>query len=117
MEMLPVPKRTQKRSRVFLAADVDFGGCRLRSRIRDISRTGALLEAETPPAVGTAVEVSCGDSKVAARVVWSDGPRFGVEFDAPLPPGFLDDQLLPNLKVSAPRTYRSNDPNGPEDRD
>jgi hypothetical protein len=104
---LTVPKRDEKRSRVFLAAQVDSGAGRTDARIRDISTTGALLESDDPPRAGDNVRVECGTTVLEAHVVWVERGWFGVEFDTPLLVTRLVDGDGAKLKVSAPRGYRS----------
>jgi hypothetical protein len=110
MTALTVSKREPKRSRVFLSALVDSGTGPVDARIRDISASGALLESETLPESGKAVDVTCGDTTVHGRVAWADRGWFGVEFDNPLTAEHLIDPFGAKLSVSAPRTYRSSDP-------
>lgn len=110
MNALTVPKRDDKRSRVFLSAEVDSGSGPVAVRIRDISRTGALLESDFAPAGGDTVTLSCGTTSLPARVAWADRGWFGVEFDKPLLVGKLVDSTGTKLQVSAPRTYHSGEP-------
>lgn len=107
MNALTIPKREEKRSRVFLSAQLDAGAGPVDARIRDISRTGALLESETAPAPGSSVELKCGSVNLQARVAWVERGWFGVEFETPLLMARLVDETGSKLKVSAPRTYRS----------
>jgi hypothetical protein len=109
MQPLTVPKRDQKRSRVFLVAEVDCGRGPIVAHIRDISRSGALVEANPAPEPRTVVRLTCGDTTVEGRVAWSEDKHFGVEFSTPLLMGDLMDATGAKLKVSAPRTYRSCD--------
>ena len=109
MQRLTVSKRDPKRSRVFLLARVDAGSGPFEVRIRDISRSGALLEASVAPDAGAAVRLTCGGTHLDGRVAWSDDGCFGVEFETPLLVGKLIDETGSNLKVSAPRTYRRGD--------
>lgn len=107
MNALTVPKRDEKRSRVFLAAEVEFGGQCVAARVRDISITGALLESDFTPALGHSINIRCGDSKLDARVAWIDRCWFGVEFDETLEMTDLVDNSGARLAVSAPRNYRA----------
>ena len=109
MQPLTVAKREPKRSRVFLDAQVDSGGGPAEARIRDISRTGALLESEVSQQVGAHVRLTCGGATVDGRVAWADEGCFGLEFDTPLLAGKLIDQSGSKLSVSAPRSYRRSD--------
>jgi hypothetical protein len=110
MGALTVPKRDQKRSRVFLSAHVDSGTGPIAARIRDISRTGALVEADFAPAGGETLELVCGSTTLQARVAWADRGWFGVEFFTPLLVGDLVDAAGTKLKVSAPRAYHASEP-------
>lgn len=105
-----VPKRDDKRSRVFLSAHVDAGTGPVAARIRDISRTGALLESELTPKEGETVELTCGSTVLRARVAWADRSWFGVEFFTPLVVGDLVDATGAQLQVAAPRNYHAGEP-------
>jgi hypothetical protein len=105
MNALTFPKREPKRSRVFLSAQVDAGSGSMPVRIRDISRTGALLESDFAPKGGDTLELTCGTTVLRARVAWADRGWFGVEFFTPLVIGDLVDAAGTKLAVSAPRTY------------
>ena len=109
MQPLTVAKREPKRSRVFLDAQVDSGSGPAAARIRDISRTGALLESPSLQQVGANVRLACGGVHLAGRVAWAEDGCFGLEFDTPLLVGKLVDQAGSKLSVSAPRSYRSSD--------
>lgn len=109
MQPLTVPKREPKRSRVFLAAHVDSGSGPVDARVRDISRSGALLESATAQQAGASVRLICGDVHVDAHVAWAEDGCFGLEFQTPLLVGELIDQSGSKLNLSAPRSYRRTD--------
>ena len=102
-----VPKREEKRSRVFLVARVDAANGLQDARVRDISRNGALLESDVTPAFGESIQVKCGRTTLQSRVAWVDRGWYGVEFETPLVMRQLVDEAGTKLKVSAPRNYRS----------
>lgn len=99
-------KRTPPRSRVYVIACLCSRDGWEQVRLRDLSRTGALVEATNAPPVGSTVRLVRGSTTVEARVAWTDSTWFGVEFTEPLKTGFLVNQLKEHLKVSAPRWYR-----------
>jgi len=105
MNALTFPKREPRRSRVFLCAQVNAGHGPVAARIRDISRTGALLESDFAPGGGDTLELVCGATTLRARVAWADRGWFGVEFFIPLAAGDLVDAAGAKLAVSAPRNY------------
>ena len=107
MNAVTIPKREEKRSRVFLAAQVVSGSGRVDARIRDISKTGALLESDLTPQADECIQLKCGSTMLLARVAWVERGWFGIEFDTPLLMTRLVDEGGAKLKVSAPRTYRS----------
>jgi hypothetical protein len=109
VQPLTVPKREPKRSRVFLVAQVDSGTGPVEARIRDISRSGALLESDAVPEAGAGVRLTCGGAHLDARVAWAEDGCFGLEFETPLLVGKLIDQSGSKLNVSAPRGYRRGD--------
>ena len=100
-----IQKRTAKRSRMLLSAVLEDAAGQHEVRIRDVSTEGALLEVSASPSVEEQVQLTCGDSTLAGRVVWVDGSWCGIEFLEPLK-GSLVDHLGNRLKVSAPRAYR-----------
>jgi hypothetical protein len=102
-----IPKRDDKRSRVFLSAQVDAGSGPAPARVRDISRTGALLESDFAPRGGDTIQLTCGSTELRARVAWADRGWFGVEFFTPLVVGDLVDARGAKLQVSAPRSYHA----------
>ena len=63
----------------------------VEARVRDISRTGALLEANITLEAGGQVRLTCGGTHLDARVAWADEGCFGLEFDTPLLVGKLID--------------------------
>lgn len=110
MQSLTVAKREPKRSRVFLVAQIKSGAGSAEARVRDISRSGALVQCDQPQQVGASVRMICGGVQLDARVAWADEGCFGLEFETPLLVGSLVDQSGSKLSVSAPRSYRRGRP-------
>jgi hypothetical protein len=52
--------------------------------LRDISITGAMVEAGRLPAQGVDVLLQRGEMEIFSEVVWVDGRRAGLEFETPL---------------------------------
>jgi len=101
-----IQKRKARRSRVLLSASLESATGRQEVRIRDISITGALLEAEYPPPMGARITLTCGDSSLKGKVAWSDEVLLGVEFTEPLTGSMLADAEGRKLQLAAPRSYR-----------
>jgi PilZ domain-containing protein len=76
--------RRNKRSLVLIAAKVRTKQGAVEVRLRNLSRNGALLEADVPPAEGTEVVFERGDTIAEARVAWVSKQRFGIQFDRPI---------------------------------
>lgn len=108
MKVAPAPKRPERRSRVYLDAQLTKDGELMAVKLRDVSQDGVLIEASLPPAAGTTVQLRYADTVVDGCVAWTDSSWFGVRFDQPLTAGSLLEQASPRLKVSAPRNYRRN---------
>ena len=73
-------KRTAKRARVLLAAKLRTATGEVDARLRDLSQKGALIECNQRLAIDDQVTFVRGDTVVPARVAWSGGNRFGLEF-------------------------------------
>lgn len=73
-------KRATKRARVLLAAKLQTKHGEIDARLRDLSRTGALVECHEVPKVGTEIVFVRGQISVPARVAWTAKDRVGLEF-------------------------------------
>ena len=63
-------------------------------RVRDLSISGAKLEAKIPPPIGTDVHLLHETLEIRCRVTWIDGDYFGVEFHFPLDPSEIPAGIL-----------------------
>lgn len=71
--------------------------------IVDLSRRGAGLQAASPPARGSYVEIRRGDHVLVARVVWSRRHRFGVVTQDELPvESIVADRAAPRAPPAGP---------------
>lgn len=77
-------RRRAPRLRVLLAAALDTEAGERAARIRNLSRTGALIEAEAALAVGERVTLRRGKTVAPADVVWAAGGRYGLHFVEPI---------------------------------
>lgn len=93
----PLARRGAQRHRVLMAARLITIAGEHEVRLRDLSGTGALAEGDVPPA-GTDVVLRRGRTEVFATIIWSDGRRGGLAFDAPLAPA----DLFAHLRGGAP---------------
>lgn len=82
-------KRTARRARVLLSAKLHTPQGEYEARLRDISRTGALIESPALVKPGATVTFERGTSRVPATVAWSDGYRIGLAFEQPINEGEL----------------------------
>jgi hypothetical protein len=64
-------------------------GAPFRAHLLDISCSGALAHADTPPLPDARLRIDVMGFSLAARVMWVNAKRFGIRFDALL----SDDQL------------------------
>lgn len=98
--------RTAKRARVLLSAKLHTPVGVHDARLRDLSRTGALVESSALVKPGMDVTFERGDTRIAAKIAWSDGYRIGLAFEQPINEG----ELLVHIKrakpaVAAPVSY------------
>ena len=77
-------QRSAKRARVLLAAKLHTPAGSHDARLRDISRSGALIESPAIVRAGLAVTFERGASRVPATVAWASGLRIGLAFDHPI---------------------------------
>ncbi len=75
-------KRSDPRRNIFVAAVLNHDGASTPVRVRNMSRSGALVECAAPPAVQSAVRLCRGSLNVRGSVVWLRGARAGIRFDA-----------------------------------
>src|SRR3954465_7697335 len=78
--------RVETRSNLFVMAALYTGGGSVPVRIRNMSASGALVEAADLPAVGTQVRLSRGSISVTGEIVWADKQKAGMHFDSPTAP-------------------------------
>lgn len=74
-------RRSELRSSVFLAASLQFGPVSLPVRVRNISASGALIEAFNLPAPGTRVRLQRGRLEVSGELGWRDLHLGGLTFE------------------------------------
>lgn len=113
--MSPVLTREQRqlrRTRVFLKGQLHSAAGFEVVRVRDISRSGALLEVMNAPAADSTVHFKFENISVDARVVWRKGSWCGIHFEQMLSTDPIEASRA-GLQVSAPRTYRSDQPQLP----
>lgn len=73
-------KEAAPRFKVFLPAEMRTGSSVHRVHLLDLSVSGALVHAATPPEVGSIVDIICSQQPRKARVIWVRARRFGVRF-------------------------------------
>jgi FKBP-type peptidyl-prolyl cis-trans isomerase 2 len=102
---LTTPKRSPKRSPLFLRGRLKCGADAQEVRIRDVSVDGALVDVSHSLPADQEVILVCGHSCLRGRIACADEGRVGIEFLEPLAGETLVDSLQQGMKVSAPRRY------------
>ncbi|MDQ3143787.1 MAG: PilZ domain-containing protein [Pseudomonadota bacterium] len=74
--------RIAPRTNMFIAAVLHAAGGSCPVRIRNLSRSGALVEAAVLPPPGSAIALVRGAFRVTGTIVWNVGPRCGLRLDA-----------------------------------
>jgi hypothetical protein len=73
-------RRVFERSIVLVRAMLETEKGDIRVFLRNLSRSGALIDTSEELPIGSIVTLHCGKSVVASRVVWARRPRFGLVF-------------------------------------
>jgi hypothetical protein len=73
-------RRVFERSIVLVRASLTTEEGEKRVFLRNLSRSGALIDTADELPIGTVVTLHCGKSEVPARVVWAKKPRYGLAF-------------------------------------
>lgn len=76
--------RVESRSNIFVMATMYAAGGSIPVRVRNMSRTGALVEAPALPQAGTVVRLSRGSLTALGNVMWAGDGRAGLRFDGPV---------------------------------
>jgi len=77
-------QRTDERNHMFVVAVLYADGGSVPIRIRNMSRSGALIECAAIPAEGSPVRLSRGSLCVRGSVAWQTEDRAGIRFDGPV---------------------------------
>jgi hypothetical protein len=73
-------RRVFERSIVLVRAMLETEQGQVRVFLRNLSRSGALIDTSEELPIGSIVTLHCGKSVVPSRVVWARRPRFGLAF-------------------------------------
>lgn len=76
--------REHARKNMFLTAVLDTPSGRCTARVRNMSATGALIEAAMVPAKGAPVKLLRGSLQVIGHIAWSASGQCGVRFKSPV---------------------------------
>lgn len=92
--------RKQARSSLFVGAVMRTGEKQAPVKIRNMSVDGAMVEADSTPAIGAQVEVLRGKLCAKATIMWSADGRCGLRFASPV---IVKDWLAPPAKAEQNR--------------
>ena len=99
--------RKNRRSHVFLKAELELGGRTVEVKLRNLSADGALIEGDDLPVEGSQLLFRKGDLKIPGRVAWLRDHRAGVSFAQKLAP----EQLMRHIPTPKPKSLpKSNRP-------
>lgn len=75
-------KRKLRRTRVLKAATISFGRSAISCRVRNLRKSGAMLDVESPLGVPRefTLVISSDDVRYECRIVWVRERRLGVSF-------------------------------------
>jgi hypothetical protein len=86
MNYAPEDPRRSPRSKVFLAATLEFGDRTVPVTLRDLSEHGALIETEGGLTAECEVWFHRNELRVHGQVAWVDGKHAGIAFSRALKP-------------------------------
>jgi len=87
MDTPPAPNnRLEARSNIFVMAALYVSGGSTPVRVRNMSRSGALIEAAVLPVAGTQVRLARGSISVTGEIIWVDKQKAGLRFNAATSP-------------------------------
>ena len=93
-------RRAHKRTRMFISVTLSSASCTSKVRVRDISASGSLVEAEELPAVGERIKLRHHDCVASGVVVRRERTQAGIHFDRPINPvGWLPNKSHSQLMV------------------
>ena len=79
LSALPIVRRAE-RTHLFLVATLTFGRASVAVRVRNLSATGALIEAASLPPVGSTITLSRAGLDVFGTIVWAESGKAGLTF-------------------------------------
>lgn len=80
--------RIERRSNIFVMAALYADGRPITPvRLRNISRTGALIEAAVLPAPGSCVRLTRASLSASGTLLWVRGSKGGIQFESPVAVG------------------------------
>lgn len=74
--------RAERRTNLFVSAKLTWAKGFAPTTIRNLSASGALIEASVLPEPGALVQLSRGSVRIEARLIWCEGRRAGLKFGA-----------------------------------
>lgn len=85
-EVPQASRRAEKRTRMFVTANLSSATMSGNVRVRNMSASGTLLEADALPAVGERVKLRKGELSAIGKVVRREANQAGVHFERPVNP-------------------------------
>ena len=77
---LPIDRRAE-RTQLFLVATLTFGRASAPVRVRNLSASGALVEAGSLPPVGSTITLRRGELEALGTIVWLEPGKAGLTFN------------------------------------
>jgi hypothetical protein len=90
----PVDARSGDRYKLLLPLSAICGGTRVPVHLLDLSKSGALVHSVSPRPAGEIIWLRWKGQDIRARIVWSRGARFGVQFGKSLNDRQFEDMMM-----------------------
>ena len=77
-------RRRHGRAAVLLRARLETDGGDVRGFVRNLSTTGAMMDAHHALETDMKVVLTCGEMTIPSRVAWTESRRLGLQFSVPI---------------------------------
>ena len=88
-------RRGEGRAAVLLRARIQTADGEVRGFVRNLSPTGAMMDAHHDLDTDMVVTLVCGDMAILARVAWTENRRLGLQFSVPLDEASVATMMAP----------------------
>lgn len=86
---------------MLLRARIESEGAEVRGFVRNLSQTGAMMDAHHGLHADQVVTLICGEAEIRARVAWIEERRLGLQFSVPLSDATVAELAAPRKALAS----------------